>query len=117
METGVNIGFAPVLKWNLNIFNPIKKTMGKTLNSYSINTGLLLNLGATDLSNTGNAPGLETNRKSATFSYGGFVLFGINNINFGYALGWDKVLGSGGSYWIYQNKPWQGIVISLDIIK
>ena len=117
VETGVNIGFAPVLKWNLNVFNPMEKTMGKTLNTYSLNAGTLLNLGATSLSNTDNSPGLLLNRKAATLSYGGFLLFGINNLNFGYAFGWDKVFGSSGNFWIYQNKLWHGVVISLDIIK
>ena len=117
VETGVNIGFAPVLKWSLNVFNPIDKTMGKTLNTYSVNAGTLLNLGATSLLNTENSPGLLLNRKAATLSYGGFVLFGMNNLNFGYAFGWDKVFGSNGNFWIYQNKLWHGLVISLDIIK
>ena len=117
VETGVNIGFAPVMKWNYNVFNPTKKTMGKVLNTYSINTGLLLNLGATDLKTATNAPGLKSDRKSGTFSYGGFIMFGINNINFGYAVGWDKVLGEGSANWVYQNKVWHGLVIALDIIK
>ncbi|MDB5156420.1 MAG: hypothetical protein JWR50_1127, partial [Mucilaginibacter sp.] len=117
VETGVNIGFAPVYKWNLNIFNPTKKYMGKPLNTYSFNLGALLNLGATDLKASTNAPGLKSDRKSGTFTYGTFVMFGINNINFGYAVGWDKVLGEGGASWVYQNKLWQGVVIALDIIK
>lgn len=117
VETGINIGFAPVYKWNLNIFNPTKKYMGKVLNTYSVNLGGLLNLGATDLKTASNAPGLKSDRKSGTFSYGTFVMFGINNINFGYAIGWDKVLGEGGSNWVYQNKMWQGLVVALDIIK
>ncbi|WP_295801105.1 hypothetical protein [Mucilaginibacter sp.] len=117
VETGVNIGFAPTIKFNYNVFNPIKKTMGKLLNTYSINTGILLNLGSTALKAATNAPGLPVDRTSATFTYGTFVLFGINNINFGYAVGLDNVLGDGHKYWVYQNKLWQGIVISLDIVK
>lgn len=117
VETGVNIGFAPVYKWSLNVFNPTKKIMGRPLNSYSVNLGGLLNLGTTDLKIASNAPGLKSDRKSGTFTYGTFVMFGINNINFGYAIGWDKIIGEGHSYWVYQNKLWQGIVVALDIIK
>jgi hypothetical protein len=117
VETGVNIGFAPVIKYNFNVYNPTKKVMGKSLNQYSINTGLILNIGATDLKSASNAPGLKSDRKSPTFTYGTFLMFGINNINFGYAIGWDKIMGEGHSNWVYQDKLWHGIIIALDIIK
>lgn len=117
VETGVNVGFAPVIKYNFNVYNPTKKIMGKSLNQYSINTGLILNIGATDLKSASNAPGLKSDRKSPTFTYGTFLMFGVNNINFGYAIGWDKIIGEGHSNWVYQNKLWHGVIIALDIIK
>ena len=117
VETGVNIGFAPVIKYNFNIYNPTKKIMGKTLNQYSINTGLILNIGATDLKQASNAPGLISDRRAPTFTYGTFLMFGVNNINFGYAIGWDKIIGEGRSNWVYQDKLWHGVIIALDIIK
>ncbi|HEV7382048.1 MAG TPA: hypothetical protein VGN64_19765, partial [Dyadobacter sp.] len=117
VETGVNIGFAPVAKWSFNVFDPLKKTMGKTLNQYSVNPGLMFNIGATDLKAASNAPGLGIDRKSATFTYGFFLMFGVNNINFGYAVGWDNIPGTGKRNWIYQGKHWHGLVIALDIIK
>lgn len=117
VETGINVGFAPVIKYNLNVFNPMRKVMGKTLNQYSLNTGLILNIGATDLKASGNAPGLKSDRKAPTFTYGAFLMFGVNNINFGYAVGWDKIIGEGHANWVYQNKLWHGVIIALDIIK
>lgn len=117
VETGINIGFAPVLKYNYNVFNPSKKIMGKSLNTYSINTGAILNLGATDLKSSSNAPGLKSDRKAGMFTYGIFLMFGVNNINFGYALGVDSIIGEGSEYWVYQNKGWHGLIVALDIIK
>jgi hypothetical protein len=116
VESSINIGFAPVMKYNINVFNPGNKIMGKSLNQYSINTGLILNLGATDLNSTTNAPELKANRKASMFTYGTFIMIGINNINFGYAIGCDKVIGEGHSNWVYQGKIWSGIIIALNII-
>ncbi|MEO2051920.1 MAG: hypothetical protein ABGX00_09125 [Allomuricauda sp.] len=117
VETGVNVGFAPVIKYTFNKFDPHRKIMGKTKNQYSINSGILLNLGATDLKGASNAPGIAIDRKAATFTYGTFLMFGVNNINFGYAIGWDTVIGDGASNWVYQNRLWQGLIVALDIIK
>jgi hypothetical protein len=117
VESGINIGFAPVIKYNINVYDPGKKTMGKSTNQYSINTGLIFNLGTADLKTASNAPGLKSDRKSPMFSFGTFLMFGINNINFGYAIGLDKIIGEGHSYWVYQNKMWHGVIIALDIIK
>jgi len=117
VETGVNVGFAPVIKYTFNKFEPHRKFMGKAKNQYSINSGLLLNLGATDLKGASNAPGIAVDRKAATFTYGTFLMFGVNNINFGYAIGWDNAIGDGASNWVYQNKLWHGLIIALDIIK
>jgi hypothetical protein len=116
VECGINIGFAPVMKYNINVFNPSIKILGKSLNQYSVNTGLIFNIGATDLSTTTTAPGLKSNRKAPMFTYGTFIMIGINNINIGYAIGKDKVIGEGHSYWVYQNKIWSGIIIALNII-
>jgi len=117
VETGVNINFAPFYKLNYNVFNPDKKFMGKPLATYSISTGALLGLGSADLKAATNSPGLISDRKSGMFTYGTFLMFGVNNINFGYAIGWDNVLGQGSSHWVYQGKMWQGIVIAFDVIK
>lgn len=117
VETGFNVGFAPSVKFTRNVFNPLSKTMGKSLNQYSLTTGLLLNLGTTDLKKASNAPGILSDRKSATFTYGTFVMFGINNINFGYAFGIDNLLGNKGANWVYNKKGWHGIIVSLDVLK
>ena len=114
VETGTNIGFAPTLKYNIN---PTEKTLGKSENKYSISTGILLNIGATSLKKDSNAPGLQSDRKAGMLSYGTFLMLGFNNINIGYAIGADAVMGEGSDNWKYQNRLWQGVIIGLDILK
>lgn len=117
IETGVNLGFAPSVKFAKNVFNPDSKVMGKNLNQYSMTTGLLFNLGTTDLKKSSNASGILSDRKGATFTFGTFMMFGINNINFGYALGIDNLMGNKGAEWVYNGKVWHGVIVSLDVIK
>ena len=116
-ETGFNINFAPAYRLNWSFHNPSKKLFGNELTNYSITLGGLLGIGATDLKTKSNSPGLLSDRKSAVLSYGGIVLFGFNSIGVGYSIGWDAVLGEGSNYWVYQNKVWHGLTISVDIIK
>jgi hypothetical protein len=50
-------------------------------------------------------------------SIGEAIVFGFNNINLGYAFGWDNATGPSASSWIYKGKMWHGIILSLDLIK
>jgi len=74
-------------------------------------------MGATDLKIKTNAPGLLSDRKSPAFTYGCMVLIGLNSIGIGYAFGFDNIIGSGSKNWVYQNRIWHGITVSVDLIK
>lgn len=115
LETGVNIGIAPAIKKTYNVFNPQTKVFGNSLNQYSFSLGPMINMGGTDLKAASNAPGLKLDRKAATLSYGLAFVFGVNKISLGYAIGKDKVLGEGKSYWVYQDKIWHGILFSVSL--
>jgi hypothetical protein len=117
VETGVNLGFALGYKMTNNVFTTHKNLWGKNSVAYSLTPGALLGIGGTALKAAANAPGLPFDYTAPSFSYGGFVLFGINNISIGYAFGFDHVIGTGGKYWIYQDRLWHGVIISLDILK
>lgn len=43
------------------------------------------------------------------------VLIGINSLTFGLGLGWDYLTDRDKAIWIYQNKPWMGITIGLNL--
>ena len=117
LETGFNVNFAPSYRFNWNNYNPSQKFLGNTITNYSVTLGGLIGVGGTDLKTKTNAPGLLSDRKSTVITYGGMVLFGLNSIGIGYAFGFDNVLGTGSKYWVYQNKVWHGITISVDLIK
>jgi hypothetical protein len=117
LETGFNVNLAPSYRFNWSRFDPSKKFLGNTLTNYSITIGGLLGIGSTDLKTKTNAIGLLSDRKSGMITYGGMILFGLNSIGFGYSIGYDNVLGVGKKNWVYQNRLWQGITISIDLIK
>lgn len=63
-----------------------------------------------------------TTNNQVTDEYDGFILSrglaamaGINNLTVGVALGWDYLTDRDKEVWIYQNKPWLGLMIGLNI--
>jgi hypothetical protein len=63
-----------------------------------------------------------TTNNQVTDEYDGFILSrgiaamaGINNLTVGVALGWDYLTDRDKAVWIYQNKPWLGLMIGLNI--
>lgn len=43
------------------------------------------------------------------------TMFGVNNLTVGLGVGWDYLTDRDKSIWIYQNKPWLGLSISLNL--
>lgn len=63
-----------------------------------------------------------TTNNQITDEYDGFVVtrglalfIGINSVTVGIATGWDYLTDRDKSIWIYQNKPWYGIAIGLNL--
>lgn len=63
-----------------------------------------------------------TNQQSRIAEYEGFVVHaGVASIydarvfNLGLAVGFDQLLGPDGANWIYQRKPWFGVLFGLDL--
>jgi hypothetical protein len=99
------------------VYRTTRNNLGKNTTQYAIAVGPHFGLGAVDLNNKSNASGLPSNRKRPIFTYGGYFLVGINNLNAGIAVGWDNVLGTGKKNWVYQGEMWTGIMGSPNIIK
>lgn len=118
-ETGFNVNFAPSYRLNWSKFNPTKKFLGNSLINGSLTFSGLFGVSGVSLKKASNAPGLVSDRTASAVSFGFMLSGGVNTIGFGLALGWDKVLGSGGKYWVYQKtpRPWIGFNISVDLIK
>lgn len=50
-----------------------------------------------------------------SLSYGIALLVGYRNINTGVACGFDHITDKNGTNWIYQDKPWLGVFIGLNL--
>ena len=62
-----------------------------------------------------------TNNKT-TDEYNGFILtrglalmVGVNNLTVGIGVGWDYLTDRDKDVWIYQNKPWYGLTLGLNL--
>jgi hypothetical protein len=95
-----------------------RKIPGKTthtINHKAITAGIFGGLGSTSVTPW------TTNNK-ITDEYNGFVLtrgvavmFGINTLTVGIGAGWDYLTDRDKAIWIYQNKPWYGLAIGLNL--
>ncbi|MEJ1938069.1 hypothetical protein WDZ92_48365, partial [Nostoc sp. NIES-2111] len=117
VETGISIGFLVGNKITWNRYRTSANIFGQKTDKYSVTGGLLLSLGGTDLSTTTTRPKIQIPRKAPTISYGGSIVLGINSINIGWAFGWDNPMGKNASTWVYKGKMWNGVIVSLDLIK
>lgn len=116
-ETGFNVGFLAGYKFSWNKVNKKQNIFGNQTNAVSVTPGALLSIGAADLSTSSTRPAIAFARKSPMVTIGGACVIGFNRINFGYALGFDYALGPYSSSWLYQGKMWNGLIVSLDLIK
>lgn len=116
-ETSVNIGFMGGYKFGWNKYRKDNNLFGQQTTKYSITPGIFLGTGSADLSTTLTRPVISTARKAAMISAGVSVVLGFNSFNIGYAFGWDHAVGSSAGSWVYQGIPWNGIIVSLDLIK
>ncbi len=116
-ETGFNPSLAFGWKFNINRFSPEKDIFGKNLTQLSLTPGIFLGTGAVDLKKSNTHPIIQSERKAAIVSSGLFIMFGYNNINFGYSVGWDFATGEGSRNWQYHGRMWHGLSVGFDIIK
>lgn len=48
-------------------------------------------------------------------SRGFAALVGVNNLSFGLGIGWDYLTDRDKHIWIYQNRPWYGVTVGLNL--
>lgn len=117
VESGFNVGFLIGGKKGWNRFRSATNIFGQTTDKFSVTGGFLLSTGAVDLNATTTRPKIEFNRRSAMISYGCALVLGFNAINLGYAFGWDQAVGPKAGTWLYKGQLWNGIILSIDLIK
>ena len=119
-EASINLGVAYGRKFTHNIYrNHYYREGGEYVNSsenrYSITPGVFVGPAVIELTpQNSNSP---NDRNVLSISYGAMLVFGINRLNVGVALGFDNAAGNSDKNWIYQNKPWIGAIITFDLIQ
>jgi hypothetical protein len=80
-----------------------------------ITLGAFGGLGSTNISpsTTQNQTADEYNALILTRGLG--IMIGINNLTVGLGAGWDYVTDRDKEIWIYQNKPWYGLTVGLNL--
>ena len=78
--------------------------------------GAFVGAGSTFISADVTGPRLTTADYEGLVLHGGIAaIYDARAFNIGLAMGIDQLLGPDGSYWIYQNKPWFGVLFGLDL--
>lgn len=77
--------------------------------------GLFTGIGNTFMSPTTTNDRLLQEYDGLVWSKGLAVIIGLNNFSVGIAFGFDNLLDQNSSIWIYENKPWLGIALGLNL--
>lgn len=93
---------------SLNQFN-------REITHYGFSFGLFTGLGGAAINPfvTNNALSIEYD--GLIWSKGAGAIIGINNVTVGLGLGFDYLLDTNKDFWIYQDKPWLGLVFGLNL--
>ena len=85
------------------------------IRSFSLGAGGLLGLSANAINPFSTASQVQDEYEGACLSYGLAIIFGYRAINLGLSVGQDYLLDRNRAMWLYQNKPWLGVTIGLNI--
>ncbi len=94
--------------------NPLQVSERKNTHiGYSI--GIFSGLGNTFMSPTNTNNLLQQEYDGMVWSKGIAGIFGVNSFTIGLSVGFDNLLDQNRMIWIYENKPWIGLVFGLNI--
>lgn len=85
------------------------------IRSFSVGAGILAGISATTVGPFSTGGQLLDEYDGACLSYGLATIFGYRAITLGLAVGYDYLTDQNGSLWMYQNKPWLGITVGLNL--
>lgn len=95
-----------------------KKTPGgilKELKHRAISVGGFGGIGSTFISPSTTHYKITDEYDGLVLTRGFAVMAGINSLTVGLGVGWDYLTDRDKNIWIYQNKPWYGITLGLNI--
>jgi hypothetical protein len=81
--------------------------------AYSV--GGVCGLGSTSMNPWVTQPGISSEYEGLVWLKGLAFIVGVADFSIGFALGWDSLLDDNSRVWIYQGKPWIGLVLGLQL--
>jgi hypothetical protein len=119
-----NIGVAFGLKFTENTYRKFYNFQNKTyspINDYTTNwsftPGIFIAPTVVEVDSALTGGKVTMDRNVIGLTTGAFFVVGYNSFNLGLSLGFDKTFGSGPSAWIYNGKPWIGLVFAVDVFQ
>lgn len=82
---------------------------------HAITFGLFGGIGTTAVTPWTTNYGITDEYNGLVVSRGGAMMFGLSSLTVGLGVGWDRLTDRDKEIWIYQNKPWYGMTVSINI--
>lgn len=89
--------------------------LGRKTTHFGYSIGLFTGIGNTFMSPTTTNDKLQQEYDGIIWSKGIAAIIGLNKISLGVALGYDNLLDENNTIWIYENKPWIGLALGLNL--
>ena len=83
------------------------------MNHFGFDAGFFAGIGITPVKYTVTDYNVELEYDGIVFEKGVAFYFGINFLTFGVAIGFDNLLDDNRKYWVYNQKPWIGLMLGI----
>ncbi len=87
----------------------------RQINHFGFSGGFFVGLGSTAMTPSTTNNGISTEYDGIVLQKGMAGIFEINKLTLGLSVGFDNLLDKNKSSWIYQNKPWFGLMLGLNL--
>lgn len=94
--------------------NPLGNYKRK-INHFGFSGGIFVGLGNTIMTSTTTNNAIATEYDGIILQKGIAGIVAVNKLTIGLSLGFDNLLDANQDFWIYQNKPWYGLMLGLNL--
>jgi len=105
--------------WRVDRFRIVHKKTPIGIKKYQVHKGFSFGafggIGAATITPWTTSYRTQDEYTGFVFTRGIAALIGVNSLTFGLGLGWDYLTDRDKAIWIYQNKPWLGLTIGINL--
>ena len=87
----------------------------RQINHFGFSAGVFLGLGNTAMTPSTTRNGIMTEYDGLILQKGVASIIAVNKLTLGLSIGFDNLLDQNKNVWIYQNKPWYGLMLGLNL--